>query len=76
MQLPDFGLHMSEMNSKKYNLDHYSFIYLQEIIPGSGKIRSLFHETILKIQENPMFLRNVMWTDQSKFSNISYNNRL
>lgn len=52
----------------KHNMRPYKFTLVQHLIPADFPRRINFCEFLLvKIQENPDFLKNVIWTDEAKF---------
>jgi hypothetical protein len=61
---------------KKHKMHDYSFTTVQELHPGDSVRRLEFCEQILiKTQEDPLFLRKIIWTDEAKFSREGIINR-
>lgn len=54
---------------KKHKMHDYSFTPVHNLHPGDDDRRLEFCEQILiKTQEDPLFLRKIIWTDEAKFS--------
>ena len=54
---------------RKKKLHPYAYTIVQDILPEDYVLRTQFCEFMLvKIQENPLFLSQIIWTDESKFS--------
>lgn len=61
---------------KKQRMHDFSFTKVQSLRPGDNLRRVQFCEMILiKCQEDANFLRNIIWTDESKFSREGIVNR-
>lgn len=60
----------------KHNMHNYKLITLQALEPDDHRKRLEFCEMILiRTQENPNFLKNIIWTDECKFSKEGIFNR-
>lgn len=54
---------------KQHKLHFFSLLRVQDLHPGDNVRRAEFCERIsIKIQEDPQFLRKIIWTNESKFS--------
>lgn len=61
---------------KKHKMHDYSFTLVQELHPGDVDRRMEFCEQItIKIQEDPLYLQKIIWTDEAKFSREGIINR-
>lgn len=59
-----------------HKLHPYSFIRLQKLRPTDYPRRTNFcEEVLIKIQENPDYLKLVIWTDEAKFAQCGVFNR-
>lgn len=60
----------------KHKLHPFKFITQQALLPGDAQRRIEFCEMVLiKIQEDPLFLRKIIWSDESKFTREGIFNR-
>lgn len=74
----DLGLtyYAIQATLKKHKMHNYSFTTVQELQPGDEVRRMEFCERIvIKIQEDPLFLRKIIWTDEAKFDREGIVNR-
>lgn len=59
----------------EFKMHPYKFSKVQSLLPGDFPQRVAFCENILiHLQEDPQFLRKMIWTDESKFSRNGINN--
>lgn len=60
----------------KHKMHDYSLTTVQNLHPGDNERRMEFCEQMLvKLQEDPQFLKKIIWTDESKFSREGIVNR-